>query len=74
MPHENPQIPRFHTEQRIAAMLGVSKARVAYIIRSRKHIQPAAIAGQTYCYDSNAVAQIRHELNAIDARRSDRSQ
>lgn len=72
MPSENTEIPRLYTEQRIADTLGVSRARVAYIIRSRKHIKPAAIAGQTYCYYSNAVAQVRHELNAIDARKSDR--
>ncbi len=53
----------------MAAELGVPLHRVLYVLRSRAHIQPAARAGQLRLYDLEAVALIRHELNAIDARR-----
>jgi len=62
-------IPRLNTTGRIAATLGVPAHRVAYILTTRPHIKPSALAGRVKLYDRRAVAQIRHELNAIDARR-----
>jgi len=44
--------------------------RVLYVLCTRRHILPAARAGTLRLYDRQAVAQIRHELTAIDARRS----
>ena len=57
------------TPGRIADKLGVPLHRVQYILSTRRHIHPSARAGQVRIFDSVAVAQIRHELNAIDARR-----
>ncbi len=62
--------PKLHTTGRIAGKLGVPLHRITYIIASRD-IEPAAFAGRLRLYDRDAVAIIRHELNAIDARRCD---
>lgn len=62
--------PTLDTTGRIAAKLGVPLHRVTYIIRTRK-IRPVAYAGRLGLYDREAVAVIRHALNAIDARRSE---
>ena len=61
-------IARFRTPGVLAADLGVPLHRVLYILQTRDHIQPAARAGRLRLYDRGAVALIRHELNAIDAR------
>jgi hypothetical protein len=53
----------------LAADLNVPLHRVLYVLRTRKHIAPSARAGRLRLYDRTAVALIRHELNAIDARR-----
>ncbi len=63
-------LPRLRTPGVIARELGVSLARVVYILATRPHIRPTALAGRLRLYDRQAVAKIRHELNAIDARRS----
>ena len=62
------KVPKLDTSGRIAAKLGVPLHRVTYIISSRG-IEPVARAGRLRLYDRGAVALIRHELNAIDARR-----
>ena len=54
----------------IAAELGVPVDRVCRILRSRPHIKPRAFAGNTRLFDNAAIAQVRHELNSIDARRA----
>ena len=54
----------------IAASLGEPLHRVLYVLRTRSHIEPAARAGRLRLYDREAVAMLRHELNAIDARRA----
>ena len=61
-------IPRMRTPGVIAAHLGEPLHRVQYVLRTRSHIRPAARAGRLRLYDREAVAQIRHELNSIDAR------
>lgn len=61
-------LPRLATPGQIALLLGVPKHRVDYILRSRRYIKPRALAGIVRCFDDEAVAQIRHELKAIDAR------
>jgi hypothetical protein len=63
-------IPSLRTPGRIAAELAVPLPRVLYVLRTRPHIEPAARAGVIRLYDRQAVAQVRHELNAIAARRS----
>lgn len=62
-------VPRLATIGEIARTLDVPLHRVEYVVRSRTHIRPRAVAGSARCFDDNAIAQIRHELNAIDARR-----
>ena len=51
----------------LAAALDVPLHRVLYVLHTRAHIAPSARAGRLRLYDREAVALIRHELNAIDA-------
>jgi hypothetical protein len=53
----------------IAAELAVPIHRVLHVLATRQHITPAARAGTLRLYDKRAVAMVRHELNAMDARR-----
>jgi len=63
------QCPQLWTTGRIAEILQVPLHRVQYVLATRPHIQPSARAGHFRLYDRHAMSQIRHELNAIDARR-----
>jgi len=56
----------------VAQELGESLQRVQYVLRTRPHIKPAALAGRLRLYDRQAVAMVREELHAIDARRARR--
>lgn len=69
---EPPTVPNLLTPGRIATELGVPLHRVLHILRTREHIQPTARGGTLRLYRSEAVAQVRHELNAQDAKRADR--
>jgi hypothetical protein len=62
-------VPRLITPGVIAAEVRAPLHRVLHVLATREHIQPTARAGTLRLYDRNAVAQVRHELNAIDARR-----
>lgn len=64
------QPPKLVTVGVIAAELGVPVDRVCRILRLRTHIKPRAYAGNTRLFDNAAIAQVRHELNAIAARRA----
>jgi len=69
--------PRLVTVGVIASELGVPVERVcrilrARILRARPHIRPRAFAGNVRLFDNAAVAQVRYELNLIDARREAR--
>lgn len=64
--------PHLNTPGVISRELKVPLHRVLYILRTRRHIQPRAFAGRVRLFDERAVALIRHELNAIDARQCDR--
>lgn len=64
--------PRLITSGVIAGELSAPLHRVLRVLATRKHIQPAARAGTLRLYERNAIAKVRHELNAIDARRHDR--
>ena len=57
------------TPGRIAADIKQPLHRILHILKTRKHIQPAARAGTLRLYRRQVIAQVRHELNAIDARR-----
>jgi hypothetical protein len=61
--------PRLITSGVIAAELPAPLHRVLHVLATRQHIRPAARAGTLRLYDRRAVAMVRHELNAIDARR-----
>jgi hypothetical protein len=62
-------IPTLRTPGVLAAKLGHPLHRVLYVLRTRPHIKPTARAGRLRLYGRDAIALIRHELNAIDARR-----
>ena len=61
-------VPRLATIGEVARILDVPPYRIEYVLRTRPHIRPRATAGNARCYDDHAIAQIRHELNKIDAR------
>lgn len=57
------------TVGRLARLLNVPLHRVLHLLRTREHIRPAATAGIIRLFDRRALAMLRHELNAQDARR-----
>ena len=69
LPMASGPVPKLRTPGVLAADLDVPLHRVVYVLRTRGHISPSARAGRLRLYDRDAVALIRHELNAIDARR-----
>ncbi len=62
--------PKLRTPGVIARELKVPLHRVLYVLSSRPYITPVAIAGTIRLYDRRTVAQVRRELNSIDARRA----
>ena len=62
-------IPQLITPGVIAAELGEPLHRVLHVLRTRPHIRPTARGGTLRLYDRRTIAMVRHELNAIDARR-----
>ncbi len=64
--------PRLITAGVIAIELDEPLHRVLNVLATRHHIQPSARAGNLRLFDKQTVAMVRHELNAIDARRSQR--
>ena len=67
-------IPKLRTPGVIAHELGEPIHRVLYVLRTRPYIMPSARAGRVRLYDRQAVAMIRHTLNAMDARRGARNE
>ena len=63
-------IPRLITPGVMSRELGIPLHRVQYVLATRSHINPAARAGILRLYDHKALAMVRHEINAIDARKS----
>jgi len=45
---------------------------VSHILATRHHIQPSAYAGTLRLFNTEALAQVRYELNLQDARRAAR--
>jgi hypothetical protein len=66
--------PRLTTPGTLARTLGVPLHRVLYVLRTRQYIRPAARAGALRLFDRRALAMVRHELHAIDARRAARGE
>jgi hypothetical protein len=65
--------PKLITAGLIAQELNEPLHRIQHVLRSRKHIKPSARAGTLRLYARRAIAMVRHELNAIDARRCRRA-
>lgn len=63
------QVPQLLTPGVIATELGVPLHRVLHVLATREHIKPTARAGTLRLYSRDAVALVRHEINAIEARR-----
>lgn len=61
--------PKLLTTGRIAQVLGVPLHRVLHVLTTRPHIRPTARGGTLRLYDRAAVAMVRHELAAMEARR-----
>ena len=61
--------PKLITVGVMAAKLGSPLHRVLHILATRPHIKPSARAGTLRLFERRAIAMVRHELNAIDARR-----
>ncbi|MCC5830903.1 MAG: hypothetical protein JJU36_15765 [Phycisphaeraceae bacterium] len=70
MSHRTESPPRLLTVGRMAEILGVPVSRVRYVLATRPDIRHCALAGIARLYDRQALARIRHELSAIDARRA----
>ncbi len=66
-------VPQLATIGEVAKLLNVSPHRIEYVLRTRPHIRPRAMAAGVRCFDDDAIAQIRHELNSIDARHGGRT-
>jgi len=66
---ERPKEPGLITPGVIARELGEPIHRVLHELRTRGHISPRARAGTLRLYGRDAIAMVRHELAAIDARR-----
>jgi hypothetical protein len=64
--------PKFITPGVIATELNTPLHRVLHILATRQHIRPAARAGILRLYQREAIARVRHELSAIDARQQSR--
>ena len=62
-------VPNLRTPGVIAQELGQPQHRVLYVLRTRAYIVPSARAGRFRLFDLQAVAQIRHALTAMDARK-----
>jgi len=69
MPTSDKTVPNLLTPGKIALELKMPLHRVHYILNNRKHIVPLARAGGIRLYDRKVIAQVRHELHSIDARR-----
>lgn len=56
----------------VAVELGEPLHRIVYALRTRPHIRPKAYAGVVRLFDNAAITEVRHQINAIDARRTAR--
>ena len=66
--------PKLRTAGIIADELREPLHRVLRILNTRPHIRASARAGTLRLYDAAAVAMVRDELDAIDARRCSRAE
>ena len=66
-------VPKLATIGEVAKLLNVPPHRIEYVLRTRPYIRPRAMAAGVRCFDDDAISQIRHELNSIDARHGGRT-
>ncbi len=66
-------VPKLITPGVIAAELNEPLHRVLHVLATRRHIRPTARAGTLRLYNRKVIAMVRHELNAISARRTRQS-
>ena len=64
------QVPTLITVGVIAEAVGVAPDRVRHILRTHEHIRPAAYAAHMRLFTSEAIAQVRYEINVMDAKRA----
>ncbi len=64
------EAPRLITSGVISQETGQPLHRVLWVLKTRPDIRPAAYAGIIRLFTRSAIARVRHELNAIDAKRS----
>ncbi len=67
---DNPE-QRVRTVGVMARELGQPIHRIQYLLRTRPHIQHFAVAGGLRCFRCEAVAQLRYEINLIDAKKTE---
>jgi hypothetical protein len=60
---------RLVTGADIARRLGQPVRRVQWVLATRLHLRPTAVAGHTRVYPVATVALVQDELDKIDARR-----
>lgn len=56
---------RLRTPGVLASELGVPIHRIQYLLATRSHIRPAAMAGRVRLYDRDALEALRRELAVI---------
>jgi hypothetical protein len=60
--------PALATLGTVSEQLGQPIHRIAYILRTRKHIQPTATAGRLRLFSQGTIELIKAELERIDSR------
>jgi hypothetical protein len=62
-------VPRLLTAGGIATELDEPLHRVQHVLRTRRHLAPAARAGTLRLYRLDVIDAVRRELEVVDARR-----
>ena len=60
--------PALATLGTVSQQLGQPLHRIAYILRTRQHIQPTATAGRLRLFNQRTIEQIAKELQTIDSK------
>jgi hypothetical protein len=62
-------VPKLLTIGGIAAALEEPLHRIEYVLRTRRHLEPAALAGHVRLFRAETIDLVAAELRAIDAKR-----
>jgi len=60
--------PALATLGTVSEQLGQPVHRIAYILRTRKHIQPTATAGRLRLFNQQTIELIKAEIETIDSK------